>query len=62
MPISKFENPISAMSRIRSRDLAEAERLLREVQSWTNEEIEELPELYKRKARQYRQLPQSGEG
>ncbi|SDQ40079.1 hypothetical protein [Natronobacterium texcoconense] len=41
--------------------LAEAEQLLREVNEWTEEEIEALPKLYQKKAREYRQLSQPGE-
>jgi len=41
--------------------LVEAKELLQEVQSWSEEELANLPPLYQRKARDYRQLPQSGE-
>jgi hypothetical protein len=49
------------MARIRSRDLAEAEALLEEVASWSDERIERLPKFYREKARKYRQLVNSGE-
>lgn len=42
-------------------ELAEAERLLAEVNSWSEAEIEALPLFYKRKAREYRQLLHHGE-
>ena len=38
-----------------SRDLATAEELLEEVKSWSGEEVEELPKLYREKAREYRE-------
>lgn len=41
---------------MRSRDLHEAEQLLEAVQSWTEDEVEELPRFYREKAREYRQL------
>ncbi|WP_258560458.1 hypothetical protein [Halorhabdus salina] len=41
--------------------MAEAEELLEEVESWTEEEVEELPKLYREKAREYRGLLQQGE-
>lgn len=34
--------------------LAEAEELLQTVNSWTEEQVEELPKLYQEKAREYR--------
>lgn len=43
------------------RELAEAEELLLELESWTEEEISELPELYQEKAREFRRLTNSGE-
>ncbi|MFB6186162.1 MAG: hypothetical protein ABEI86_04750 [Halobacteriaceae archaeon] len=42
-------------------ELLEAEELLKEVRSWSGEEIKELPKLYREKAREYRQLTQTGE-
>lgn len=42
-------------------ELAEAERLLAELESWNQEEIEELPGLYQEKAREFQQLTNSGE-
>jgi hypothetical protein len=41
--------------------IMEAEELLEEVESWSEEEIEKLPDLYRRKAREFRGLVQSGE-
>lgn len=46
---------------MQSRDFVEALELLAEVHSWSDETIEALPLLYRRKAREYRQLPQPGE-
>ncbi|MDZ7688602.1 MAG: hypothetical protein U5J64_07770 [Halobacteriales archaeon] len=34
----------------------EAEQLLEEIDSWSEEEIEELPRFYSEKAREYRRL------
>ena len=47
--------------RILLRELYEAEELLAEVQSWSEEDIEELPKFYREKAREYQQLTKSGE-
>ncbi len=44
-----------------SHEILEAEKLLEEVNSWSEDEIETLPELYRRKAREFRGLTQSGE-
>jgi len=41
--------------------LQEAERLLNQIGSWTEEEIQELPELYRKKAREYQDLLKTGE-
>jgi len=41
--------------------LHEAEKLLEEVQSWNEEEVEELPRFYRERAREFRRLMQSGE-
>lgn len=49
------------MTRICSKDLHEAEKLLAEVASWSAEEIEALPRFYREKAREYRRLANSGE-
>jgi hypothetical protein len=50
------------MRRVLSERLAEAEELLEEVDSWSDEEIEELPKLYRDKAREFqRVLTNSGE-
>lgn len=50
------------MTRIRSRELYEAEKLLEEVASWQEEQIEQLPKLYREKAREYRQQVKDGDG
>lgn len=39
-------------------EIAEAEQLLEEIGSWSQEEIEKLPELYQKKAREYQRLVQ----
>ncbi|XGI84392.1 hypothetical protein ACEU6E_03855 [Halorutilales archaeon Cl-col2-1] len=39
-----------------ARRIGEAEELLEKVKSWSEEEIEELPKLYREKAREYRGL------
>jgi hypothetical protein len=41
--------------------LAEAQELLEQVASWNETEIEQLPKLYRERAREYRRLLQSGE-
>jgi hypothetical protein len=46
--------------RIRSSDVHEAEELLEEVCSWSEEEIEALPKFYQEAARRYRQLANCG--
>ena len=49
------------MTRTLSRRLYEAEELLTKVGSWSEDEIEELPKLYREKAKEYRGLLQPGE-
>jgi len=49
------------MGRVQTRELNQAEELLEEVRSWSGEEIERLPKFYSEKAREYRQLANSGE-
>jgi hypothetical protein len=49
------------MGRITSSEVFEAEELLNEVESWSEEEIEELPKLYREKAREFRRLRNRGE-
>jgi len=49
------------MSHVSSEKLAEAENLLDEVDSWSEEEIERLPKLYRKKASEYRRLNHSGD-
>lgn len=50
------------MSRVASSEVFEAEELLEKVESWNEEELEELPKLYREKAREFRRLTNSGEG
>ena len=47
--------------RILPRELYEAEELLAEVQTWSEEDIEELPKFYREKAKEFRQLTKPGE-
>jgi hypothetical protein len=49
------------MSRIRSSEILEAEKLLAEISSWSDDEIEELPKFYREKAKEYRRLTNSSE-
>ncbi|WP_436935722.1 hypothetical protein [Halovenus marina] len=49
------------MKRLSAGLLHEAEELLEKVDSWSDEELEELPKLYREKAREYQGLTQSGE-
>jgi hypothetical protein len=49
------------MARVLSRTLYEAEELLEEVESWSEEEVKQLPQFYREKAKEYRQLANSGE-
>lgn len=49
------------MGRVLPRDLHEAEQLLQELRSWSEEDIEELPRFYQEKAREYRELVNSGD-
>jgi len=44
------------MARVRSKDLAEAEELLADVCSWTDGEVDALPQFYQAKAEEYRRL------
>jgi hypothetical protein len=41
--------------------MAEVGELLDEVESWSEEEIKELPKLYREKAREFQQLRNHGE-
>lgn len=50
------------MSRVESSEVFEAENLLKKIDSWSDEEIEELPKFYREKAREFRGLTNSGEG
>ena len=56
-----FLTYLYVMARIRSTELLEAEELLEEVAAWSEDEIEQLPLLYREKAREYRRLVNSGE-
>lgn len=49
------------MARIRSKEMYEAEELLAEVASWSDEEINTLPKFYRETAREYRRLANDGE-
>lgn len=49
------------MYRMDGTEVVEAEKLLMRVGSWSEEDIEDLPELYRRKAREYRRLANRGE-
>jgi len=42
-------------------EIAEAEELLNELRSWNDEDVEELPKLYREKAREFRQLTQQAQ-
>lgn len=50
------------MARVLSERLLEAEELLGEVASWSEEEVERLPKFYREKAREYRRLAKAGDG
>lgn len=50
------------MARVGSKRLYEAEELLAEVLSWSEEEVEMLPKFYREKARAYRRLVKNGDG
>ncbi|MCX2819489.1 hypothetical protein EGH25_09020 [Haladaptatus sp. F3-133] len=48
--------------RLLTRELNEAEQLLEELESWSEEEIEELPRFYSEKAKELREtVRESGE-
>ena len=49
------------MAHLRSKHLYEAEELLAEVVSWSDDELEALPQFYREKAREYRRLMNQGE-
>lgn len=49
------------MGRIAASQVFEAEELLAEIRSWSEEEVEELPKLYQEKAREFRRLTNPGE-
>lgn len=42
------------MARVALREVFEAEELLKEVRSWSEEEVNQLPKFYREKAREYR--------
>jgi hypothetical protein len=47
------------MNRIRASKYREAEKLLDEIASWSEEELDGLPKLYREKAREFRRLTNS---
>lgn len=49
------------MVRVRTKQVFEAEELLEEVASWSEEEVEALPQFYREKAKEYRRLVKDGE-
>lgn len=49
------------MNRVMSSKVFEAEELLDEIESWDEEEIKELPELYQNKAEEFRKLRNHGQ-
>jgi hypothetical protein len=49
------------MNRVRTTDLVEAEELLSELSTWSEDEIAALPKLYREKARAYRKLANRAE-
>jgi hypothetical protein len=49
------------MNRVQPNEVFEAEELLAEIASWSEDEIEELPKFYREKAREYRRLTNSSE-
>ena len=49
------------MAHLRSKHLYEAEELLAEIASWTDDELEALPQFYREKAHEYRRLVNQGE-
>lgn len=60
---NSFLSPCPSMSRIVSSEVFEAEKLLEEIESWSDDEIEELPKFYRQKAREFqRVLTNSGQG
>jgi len=42
-------------------EICEAEQLLQQVDSWSEEEVESLPKLYRKKAKEYQGLTQDGQ-
>lgn len=49
------------MARVQTREMYEAEELLAEIGSWSDEEIAALPRFYREKAQKYRRLANGGE-
>jgi len=47
--------------RLLTQELNEAEHFLEELESWSEEEIEELPRFYSEKARELRRLRKDGD-
>ena len=50
------------MGRVLTERMNEAEHLLEEIESWSEEEIKELPRFYREKARELRRLRKDGDG
>lgn len=61
IPISYLACVTSSMAPIITERSREAEELLDEVCSWSDEEIEALPKFYREKARKYRRQANRGE-
>ena len=49
------------MRRVLTERMNEAEQLLQELESWSEEEIEKLPHFYSEKARELRRLRKDGD-
>jgi hypothetical protein len=49
------------VGKIRSKQYFEAEQLLEEISSWSEDEVEGLPRLYREKAREFRRLANTGQ-
>lgn len=50
------------MDEVTYSEILEAEELLEELESWSEEEVGVLPKLYREKAREFRGLTNSGDG
>lgn len=49
------------MVRIAPEEIYELEELLEEIESWSEEDVEQLPKFYREKAKRYRALMNDGE-